>query len=42
VSAGGNCCFTVGGTYLEASPFELKNKIQAIQEDFIRQIEGQI
>jgi sugar/nucleoside kinase (ribokinase family) len=40
VSAGGNCCFTVGGTYLEATPFELKNKIQAIQEDFIRQIEG--
>jgi sugar/nucleoside kinase (ribokinase family) len=42
VSAGGNCCFTVGGTYLEASPFELKNKIQAIQEDFIKQIKGQI
>jgi sugar/nucleoside kinase (ribokinase family) len=41
VSAGGNCCFTVGGTYLEAAPFELRNKIQEIREDFIRQIGGQ-
>jgi sugar/nucleoside kinase (ribokinase family) len=39
VSAGGNCCFTVGGTYLEVVPNELKNRIKSIQEDFIRQIE---
>jgi len=38
VAAGGNCCFTVGGTYIEERPGELSDKIKEIQEDYQRQI----
>ena len=38
VSAGGNCCFTVGGTYIEEMPGELIRGIQEIQKDYITQI----
>ena len=42
VSAGGNCCFTVGGTYLENAPGEIINKIQPIQNAYINQIGPQV
>ncbi len=38
VSAGGNCCFTVGGTYLENAPGELKKQIKKIQKEYLIQI----
>jgi sugar/nucleoside kinase (ribokinase family) len=38
VSAGGNCCFTVGGTYLERIPGELRNRVESIQKEFLVQI----
>jgi sugar/nucleoside kinase (ribokinase family) len=38
VSSGGFCCFTVGGTYLEPFPGEKKQRIQAIQEDYKKQL----
>ena len=38
ISSGGFCCFTVGGTYLEPFPGEKKQRIQAIQEDYKKQL----
>ncbi len=38
VSSGGFCCFTVGGTYLEPFPGEKKQRVQAIQKDYKKQI----
>lgn len=38
ISSGGFCCFTVGGTYLETFPGEKKQRIQAIQEDYKKQL----
>lgn len=38
ISAGGFSCFTLGGTYIESVPDELKNRIKAIREDFLIQI----
>lgn len=41
VSSGGNCCFTVGGTYLETTPGEIKQKIQTVQGAYLNQIKNQ-
>ena len=38
VAAGGNCCFTVGGTYHERIPGELKSRLVPIQKEFLIQI----
>jgi sugar/nucleoside kinase (ribokinase family) len=38
ISSGGFCCFTVGGTYLEPFPGEKRQRIQAIQEDYKKQL----
>lgn len=38
VSAGGSSCFTIGGTCLEPTPGEQKQKIQSIKEEFLIQI----
>jgi len=38
VSSGGFCCFTVGGTYLEPFPGEKKQRVQAIREDYKKQL----
>ena len=38
ISSGGFCCFTVGGTYPEPFPGEKKQRIQAIQEDYKKQL----
>jgi sugar/nucleoside kinase (ribokinase family) len=38
ISSGGFCCFTVGGTYLELFPGEKRQRIQAIQEDYKKQL----
>jgi sugar/nucleoside kinase (ribokinase family) len=38
ISSGGFCCFTVGGTYLEPFRGEKKQRIQAIQEDYRKQL----
>jgi sugar/nucleoside kinase (ribokinase family) len=38
ISSGGFCCFTVGGTYLELFPGEKKQRVQAIQEDYKKQL----
>ena len=38
VAAGGNCCFTVGGTCLEEMPGEMMQKIETIQRDYLKQI----
>ena len=38
ISSGGFCCFTVGGTYLETFPGEKRQRVQAIQEDYKKQL----
>jgi sugar/nucleoside kinase (ribokinase family) len=38
ISSGGFCCFTVGGTYLEPFSGEKKLRVQAIQEDYKKQL----
>jgi len=38
ISSGGFCCFTVGGTYLEQFPGEKRQRVQAIQEDYKKQL----
>jgi sugar/nucleoside kinase (ribokinase family) len=38
ISSGGFCCFTIGGTYLEPFQGEKKQRIQAIQEDYKKQL----
>jgi sugar/nucleoside kinase (ribokinase family) len=38
VAAGGNCCFTVGGTCMEEMPGEMMQKIETIQRDYLKQI----
>jgi sugar/nucleoside kinase (ribokinase family) len=38
ISSGGFCCFTVGGTYLEPFPGEKRQRIQAIQDDYKKQL----
>jgi sugar/nucleoside kinase (ribokinase family) len=38
ISSGGFCCFTVGGTYLEPFSGEKRQRIQAIQEDYKKQL----
>jgi sugar/nucleoside kinase (ribokinase family) len=39
VAAGGNCCFIVGGTYLDKMPGDLGQKIQNIRQDYMLQIQ---
>ncbi|MDO8951646.1 MAG: carbohydrate kinase family protein [Draconibacterium sp.] len=38
IYSGGFCCFTVGGTYLVPFPGEKRQRIQAIQEDYKKQL----
>ncbi|NJN27966.1 MAG: carbohydrate kinase family protein [Cyclobacteriaceae bacterium] len=40
ISAGGNCCFYVGGTYIEQAAGELRQKTIALKEDYQQQIAG--
>jgi len=38
VASGGFTCFTIGGTYLEATPGEKLKKVLEIQQDYLNQI----
>jgi hypothetical protein len=38
VASGGNCCYTIGGTYIEKSIGEKKQKVLEIQNDYLKQI----
>jgi sugar/nucleoside kinase (ribokinase family) len=40
VSSVGNCCFTIGGTYLETTPGEIKQNIQSLQGAYLEQIKN--
>lgn len=42
VSAGGNCCFHIGGTYLESFAGEIKQKIEPIQKEYLNQIRNKL
>jgi sugar/nucleoside kinase (ribokinase family) len=38
ISSGGFCCFTIGGTFIEQFSGEKRKRIQAIQEDYKKQL----